>query len=106
MTKLTTEQQEYRDGLMKMLPKGSKIYTLIRSVSSSGISRRISVFAIIDGELIDLDWHIERAGIAKRRANKSGLYIQGCGMDMCFALTYDIAQTLHGDGYSITNENM
>lgn len=106
MSKLTTEQQEYRDGLKAMLPKGSKIHTLIRSVSSSGMSRRISVFAIIDGELIDLDWHIERAGIAKRRAHKDGLYIQGAGMDMCFALTYDLAMTLHGDGYSITNSNI
>lgn len=106
MAKLTTEQQEYRDGLKAMLPKGSKIYTLIRSVSSSGMSRRISAFMILDGELINLDWHIERAGIAKRRANKQGLYIQGTGMDMCFALTYDIANSLHGDGYSITHENM
>lgn len=106
MTKLTAEQQEYRDGLENMLPKGSKVYTLIRSVSSSGMSRRISVFTIIDGELVDLDWKLERAGIAKRRANKDGLYIQGVGMDMCFALTYDIATTLHGDGYSITNSNI
>lgn len=106
MTKLTTEQQEYRDGLKAMLPKGAKVHTLVRSVSSSGMSRRISVFAIIEGDLVNLDWHIERAGIAKRRANRQGLYIQGCGMDMCFALTYDIAIALHDDGYSITNENM
>lgn len=106
MTKLTIEQQEYLDGLKAMLPKGSKIYTLVRSVSSSGMSRRISIFIVDDNELINLDRYIERSGIAKRRANKQGLYIQGTGMDMCFALTYDIAMTLHGDGYSITNENM
>lgn len=106
MTKLTTEQQEYRDGLKAMLPKGSRVHTLVRSVSSSGMSRRISVFAIIEGDLVDLDWHIEKAGIAKRRANKEGLYIQGCGMDMCFALVYGLAMALHGDGYSINKSDM
>lgn len=106
MAKLTTEQQEYRDGLKAMLPKGSRVHTLVRSVSSSGMSRRISVFAIIEGDLVNLDWQIERAGIAKRRANKQGLYIQGCGMDMCFALVYDLAMTLHGDGYSIHKLDM
>lgn len=105
MAKLTTEQQEYRDALKAMLPKGSTVYTLVRSVASSGMSRRISVFTILDGTLSNLDWYIERAGIAKRRAHKEGLYIQGCGMDMSFALTYDLAMTLHGDGYSISKES-
>lgn len=101
MSKLTEAQIEARKGLKELLPKGSEVYTIVRSVASSGMSRRISVFVVHDGELLDLDWKIERAGIAKRRAGKDGLYMAGVGMDMAFALVYDIAMTLHDDGYSI-----
>ena len=92
--------------LTKLLPKGTEVYTLIRSVSKSGMSRRISFFVVNDGKLEDIDWLMIRAGIGKRRGHDNGLYVTGAGMDMCFAMVYDLASTLHKDGYALTKRDI
>lgn len=92
--------------LENMLPVGTEVYTIVRHVSSSGMSRRISAFIVEEGKIRDLDFMLIKAGIAKRRGDKEGLYIQGCGMDMCFALVYGIASVVHGDGYALTKRDM
>lgn len=107
MTKRTEAQTEAIESLRELLPAGTVVYTLIRSVASSGMSRRISVFVVRDGELVDLDWRIHRSGIAKRRGNdKEGLFMSGVGMDMAFALTYNLGMALHDDGYSFTKRDI
>lgn len=99
-------EAEAKDQLRNLLPKGSKVYTIVRHVSSSGMSRRISAYVVEDGKIRDLDFLLIRAGIGKRRGDKEGLFIQGCGMDMEFALVYDIATTLHDDRYSIAKRSL
>lgn len=99
-------EAEAKDQLRTLLPKGSEIYTIVRHVSSSGMSRRISAYMVEDGKIRDLDFLLIRAGFGKRRGDKDGLFIQGCGMDMAFALVYGIATTLHDDGYSITKRSL
>lgn len=99
-------ETEAIDKLRTLLPVGSNVYTIVRNVSASGMSRRISVFMVEDGEIRDLDFLLVKAGIAKRRGNSEGLFIQGAGMDMCFALVYDLARTLHEDGYALTKRDM
>lgn len=101
MTKRTATQTEAIESLRAMLPVGTEIYAIVRSVSSSGMSRRISFYVVQDGKLVDLDWKIQRAGIAKRRGDKEGLFIQGVGMDMAFATVYNLGSILHDDGYSL-----
>lgn len=92
--------------LKDLIGEGDRIYTLVRSVSASGMSRRISVFVVKDGNLLDIDWLLVRAEIGSARGVKRGMYIQGSGMDMCFKVTYDIGMRLYGNGYSLTNTNI
>lgn len=92
--------------LTELLPKGTEVYTLVRSVSKSGMSRRISFFVVEDGKIKDIDWLLIRAGIGKRRGTDNGLYVQGVGMDMCFAMVYNISQTIHKDGYALTKRDI
>ena len=84
-----------RDAIMrlrKLAPKGSTIYCVLRHVSRSGMSRRISFYAIHKGELVYLDGYIARLGHFKLHPTKDGLKVDGCGMDMGFHVVYSTAR--------------
>ncbi len=104
MTKRTKTQlaQDERDAaretLRDMLPAGATVYVIQRHVSQSGMSRRLSLLAIVSGELRDItvpagramgdsvrDWHGHRT-----------LMVNGCGMDMHYATVYGLSTALYG----------
>jgi hypothetical protein len=100
----TAAQQFATKQLAGMLTKGETLYTINRHVSSSGMTRHISVFRVDNkGEIECLDWIIARAGIFKRvnRNNMEGLKVTGCGMDMGFHVVYTVSSIVLGDGYAI-----
>ena len=71
---------------MELVEKSKKIfgepqfYTILDHVSKSGMQRRISVFM----PLLDEEGKPYMACVARERK------IRGCGMDMGFALVYDM----------------
>lgn len=85
-------------------PPGSVAYTVLRHVSSSGMQRRISVLGVMGGEIVCLDWAVSRV-LGRRVHPNGGIIIGGCGMDMGFALIYDLTATLYGidAAYSINH---
>ena len=104
--------------LREWFPKGSTVHCNVESVSLSGMSRVISVHGYFRDEAgkiafdnngepmkcfpnysvsIALDMPLVRAG------GRDGVKIGGCGMDMCFALVYELAYALHGDGYALNH---
>ena len=90
--------------LQAMLKPGDVLYTVLRHVSSSGMSRVISVVMATGGEIESLDWIIARAGLYPRTPANSrhdGLKVNGVGMDMGYAVVYDISSRVFGDGYSL-----
>ena len=100
--KLTQESITAREQLREVLKPGTTVQTILRSVSRSGMSREISAVVVTkDGGVIDLDSHIARADIGYT-FGKLGLKVGGCGMDMGFALVYDLSRTLYPEGYKCT----
>ena len=103
-TKLTKQagalaRRDYcRAELRKLLKPGSIVYTILRSVSASGISRRISVCAVIDGEIRNLDWLAADATGWNVSAKGEGLSVTGCGMDMGFHVVYELGAAMWPDG--------
>jgi hypothetical protein len=90
--------------LREVMPVGTKVYTILRKCASSGMSRNISVVVIDDGRPRDVSWLVLAAGIGRKPVNNGeGVRVSGCGMDMGFALVYDLAWTLHNDGYSLSH---
>ena len=78
-------------------------YTILRSVSRSGMSRTISVHYVEKetGELCQLNYVCAvLLGLSMDRSY-DGVRIKGCGMDMGFALVYDLASRACADGYAI-----
>lgn len=91
--------------LRKILKPGDRIYTILRHVSSSGMSRRISVIAIGENaKPYSLDWYIEKLGIYKRDNKKDGLRVNGCGMDMGSAVTYSLGRSLFPKGFKLAKD--
>lgn len=91
-------RKEYcRAKLREMIQPGQKVYCVLRSVSSSGMSRRISVFIINDNELRNIDGFTSDA-IGWTNSDKGGLVASGCGMDMGFALVYALGAALWPNG--------
>lgn len=69
------------------------IYTILRHVSASGMSRDISAFTIDkSGEKINLTYTISEALSEKCRISNgfNAIRVQGCGMDMGFSLVYSV----------------
>lgn len=90
-----------RQELAAILKPGDTVYTILRSVSRSGMSRRIS---LLTSDQRRLDWLIERAGWGKGRQNKPGLVAGGCGMDMGHHLVYCLSSRLWPNGFECLGE--
>jgi hypothetical protein len=93
----TAERQEYLQQLRDMLKPGDTLYTVLRHVSRSGMSRRIDVYAIRDNRPV---WLSGRAAVVigwSIDLDKSGIRVAGCGMDMGFHLVDTISAELFRD---------
>jgi len=93
--------------LQGLLSSGDTIYTILRHVSASGMSRTIAMYAVKDGRLIRLTGLAAFAMDRTFDAKRDGIKIAGCGMDMGFSLVYDLASTLFsGDraGYELKHD--
>ena len=88
-----------RDTLLTILKPGDTVFTVLRHVSKSGMLRRIDAYVFRNGEPVYLSGMIEALGVAKRATGyKDGLVMRGCGMDMGFALVYNLGRALWPDG--------
>jgi hypothetical protein len=103
-TKLTAKagklaRKEYaRSQLRKLIKPGQTVYCTMRSRSSSGMSRVISLHIVDDsGELRSIDNYTADA-TDTRMSKNGGLIMSGCGMDMGFALVYNLGYALWPNG--------
>lgn len=105
MARFTKAQQdESRQNLKDALERATRdrqgrpiIYTVLRTVSKSGMSRRITPFVIdaTTAEPVSLAWDYERSHgrMADDSTGRWACKVQGCGMDMGFHLADNIAAT-------------
>jgi hypothetical protein len=101
--KLTERQQEARKQLVALCPPGTTVYTVLRHVARSGMSRRIDLYVIQDGEPRWLSGLYKAAeGITSRKYD--AVTVQGCGMDMGFHLVYNLSHTLYPEGFTCTGD--
>lgn len=107
-----TKKQEQIDLLKKWMPEGSTIYTILRSVSASGMTRHISLVIPWKDEVTgNLGFIHPNYSAAKalgwKLTTKNGsdaIKVGGCGMDMGFHLVNSLGYALYGDGYALNHE--
>lgn len=75
---------------------GTKVYTIMRHVSSSGMSRNISLVIANGEEVIDITYYAAQALGDKLIESKGhrAIRVNGCGMDMGFHLVYNLSSVL------------
>lgn len=90
------ERHEAIEELKKFLNKNETVYTVLRSVSRTGMSRVMDLFVIRDNQPRRITWQAAKAlGWAySTRPGSEGLKVGGCGMDMGFHAVYSLAGTL------------
>jgi hypothetical protein len=98
MSKISqTRRDECRAALLAILKPGATVYTQLHHVSASGMTRRISLLAVADGEIRNIDRYAADL-IGSRVSDKGGITTQGCGMDMGFDLVYSLGHYLWSEG--------
>ena len=99
-TTYTKEQAEQsRERLLSILKPGDTVYTILKHVSRSGMSRDICPIAIVNNEPVYLGYSV--AALIGWRCDDQDVKVGGCGMDMGFHLVYTLAAALFGDGYQL-----
>lgn len=98
--------------LTHYVSEGDTIYTVLRSVSSSGMSRTISLKVAKEGKILDLTYYASiLLGWTLVEVNGSrALRVGGCGMDMGFHTVYTLSRVLFREegstkdaGYSLNH---
>jgi len=88
------------------LKKGDTLYTNVKSVSRSGMSRQIAVYAIQDNKPFFISYYIAELLNYKMNNNNGAIKISGCGMDMAFAIVYELSKKLFNDGYALKQRSI
>lgn len=102
-----TERDEARAELRKLLPVGSTVYVIQRSVSSTGMSRHLSLFVKGRDGLRNITWLAARA-MGERVHESTGyqtIRVTGCGMDMHFHTVYSLARAIRPQGHRCTGKD-
>ena len=108
-TKKQIEAQEIAEAIQVLqnlgCKEGTTIYTSIRSVAKSGMSRAISCFIVAteaDGSnyISNIDYFVGII-LGLKHHKEGGLIIRGCGMDMGFAIVYNLSSEMLSDGYAL-----
>ncbi len=100
------EQEDARDTLRALLSPGDTVTTILRHVSSSGMSRRITLTVCSNGVPRDISRLAARAAGLDFNENHWQIVMGGCGMDMGFSAVYSLSRALFTDpGFICTGEN-
>jgi len=101
-TKKQLKEQERAEAIMqlrKLLRPGSKVYTILRSVSASGMTRRINLYTVYKGGMAFLTGYAAKALGYRYDYKRGGLVVGGCGMDMGYHVVYSLSRALFPKGF-------
>lgn len=114
------QKQSVKDAIDRLkiwIKPGDTVHTQLKSVSRSGMSRVIQVIKIqcreetdVDGraskepEILYLGYNVAQAIEMRYDREREGVKVSGCGMDMGFAIIYDLSRVLFADGFDCIGE--
>ena len=108
-TKKQIEAQEIAEAIQTLkslgCEDGTTIYTTIRSVTKSGMSRAISCFIITTEEdgsnyIQNINYFVG-ISLGLKRHKDGGLIVRGCGMDMGYKIVSDLSHLIMSDEYAL-----
>jgi hypothetical protein len=90
-------RQESADYLRTLFPPGSEVTTTIKHVTRSGMGRVIAVigYNAEKGRVLNVSHDVARVLGWRYDNDRRGVFVDGCGMDMAFHLTYTLSRALY-----------
>lgn len=96
-----TPNERAKSFLKRELKPGTTVYHAIKHVASSGMSRSISFYLVIDKQIKCINWEIANVLDMKHDAKHGGLRVHGCGMDMGFSIVYNLGRAIYPKGFKL-----
>lgn len=101
----TQERNAAIERLRGWLKPGDTVCTILRHVSASGMQREIGiVIPTPDGGRFLHPNHAVATALGLRLGKRDGVIVNGCGMDMGFHVTYNLARVLWPAGFGCVGE--
>lgn len=97
-------KQEAIQHLQELLKPGDTVYTVLRHVSRSGMYRRLDLYIIRDDQPQRITYAVAKATGSRYDEKHESLGVSGCGMDMGFAVVYDLSRVMFPDGFGCIGE--
>lgn len=101
MTTTKTEREEFIENLRAELKPGDTVFTVLRHKAPSGMTRWIDLYVIRNNEPHWLSYWVAKAGFGSFDEKRESIRVGGCGMDMGFALVYNLSGVLYPDGFAL-----
>lgn len=103
------DRAEAIESLRAYLEPGDTLYTVLRHVSASGMSRVIQPVTIETDDrtgpwVAHLGYNVARAIGERYDRDREGIRVSGAGMDMGFWLAYEVGRTLWPEGFECTGD--
>jgi len=108
-TKKQSERDEFIAKLRETLKPGDTVHTVLRSVSRSGMNRKIDVYKLTgdgNGGITKqwLSYWVAKACDFRFDEKSDALSIGGCGMDMGAHVVYNLSRVLFRDAFECIGE--
>ena len=100
------KEKTYIQTVLETLPQQTRIYSIVRHVSKSGMSRLIDFYVMVDNRPMWVTPAIRDILGYKQDEKTGALKVGGTGMDMCFHVVHSLGYKLHNDGYYFTSERL
>src|SRR5688572_18838571 len=82
------------------LKPGDTVFTILDSVSRSGMSRQVRPVVFVDGSDLHPTWALSTlAGGKVKRGYRDSITVGGCGFDAGFQLVYNLGAALYPTGF-------
>jgi hypothetical protein len=105
---LDQERSEAIERLRQLLPLGSTVFTILRSVSCSGMKREIDVLCwdSTSKEPVVFSWLAALALDHRLSKTYKAVVVSGTGMDMEFHLVSNLSHALHGHSHALRHRRL
>lgn len=102
MALVTLSEKEYaRERLKELIRPGDTVFTILRHVSRSGMSRVIDVVVFKDNHVFNIGSLVAKFLGYAYDAKREGVKVDGAGMDMGFWLIYNLSLALFDNGLAL-----
>lgn len=90
--------------LQHRLKAGDRLYTILRSVSGSGMTRHLDIYRIVDGKPLRFSkLAADAAGYGWNRT-RAEIRTEGGGLDVGHQLVYDLGRLCFPDGFGCVGD--